>query len=76
MPRYYFHIREGADRFDDPEGSEMQNNDAAMREARVAARELGADRLRRGLSASDAEFEVADGSGEIIGRVPFPRTSG
>jgi hypothetical protein len=75
MPRYYFHIRQGGQRIDDPEGSELQNHDAALREAQVAAHELIADRLRRGLSSDEAEFEVQDSAGEIIGKVPFPRTS-
>jgi hypothetical protein len=74
MPRYYFHIHSSGHRYDDPEGSELKDNQAALCEAEVAARELCADRLRRGVSADEALFEVQDSSGTVVGTVPFPRS--
>jgi hypothetical protein len=76
MPRYYFHIQSAGHRYDDKEGSEFQNNEAALGEAMIAARELSADRLKRGLATEGELFEVEDANGSVVGTVPFPRTSG
>ncbi|WJH40342.1 hypothetical protein N7E02_27905 [Aliirhizobium terrae] len=76
MPRYFFHIQSAGHRYDDKEGSEFQNNEAALSEAAIAARELSADRLKRGLATDEGLFEVEDASGSLVGTVPFPRTSG
>ncbi|SFB48303.1 hypothetical protein SAMN03159496_04139 [Rhizobium sp. NFR07] len=76
MPSYYFHVRSSGLRYDDKEGSELKNNDAALSEAEMSAREVSADRLRRGLPNDEALFEVQDASGSLVGTVPFPRMSG
>jgi hypothetical protein len=75
MPRYYFHLRSCDSSYDDPEGTECQDDDAALEEARAAARELSADRLKRGLATADANFEVRDSGGAVIGTVRFPKTT-
>ncbi len=75
MPRYYFHIRSTDYRYDDPEGSELMNDEAAINEALVSARELSADRIRQGLSTNETAFEVQDSEGAVVGTVLFPRAS-
>ncbi len=75
MPLYYFHVRSECHNLPDPEGSECRDNEAALHEARVSARELSADRLRRGMTTQDVQFEVRDASGAVVGTVPFPRTA-
>ncbi|WP_162939585.1 hypothetical protein [Neorhizobium sp. NCHU2750] len=74
MPRYYFHVRLAGKRYDDLEGSEMRDDETALAEARISARELSADRLRRGITTDEAAFEVEDADGTVIGTIPFPRT--
>ena len=74
MPKYYFNIRSTDDRYDDLEGIELQDKEAALSEARIAAREISADRLRRGLFTDGKVFEIQDAGGAIVGTVPFPRT--
>lgn len=74
MPRYYFHIRSTDHHYDDPEGSDLMDDEAAICEARVSARELSADRIRQGLSTDETAFEVQDAKGAVVGTVLFPRT--
>lgn len=74
MPLYYFHIRSNGRRYDDLEGSEYSDNEAALRDARISARELSADRLRRGVTTEGELFEIQDATGELVGTVRFPRT--
>lgn len=50
------------------------DDEAAICEARVSARELSADRIRQGLSTDETAFEVQDAKGAVVGTVLFPRT--
>jgi hypothetical protein len=74
MPRYFFHLRSPSDSYDDTEGCELDDDEAALGEARAAACELTADRLRRGLATAETVFEVQDADGTIVGTVLFPKT--
>ncbi len=48
MPRFFFHARDGDQRIDDPEGTDLPDLDAARAEAVVGAREIAAERIKRG----------------------------
>ena len=48
MARYYFHIKDGADLIEDPEGTELLTADEARSQALKSARELWADAINRG----------------------------
>jgi hypothetical protein len=71
MPRYYFHIRNEDDFVPDVEGIEMPGARAAREEAEYAAREILADRVRRGEVIDGHEFEVRDDEGTKLFTVPF-----
>ena len=67
MPRYYFHIRNGFELIEDPEGIELP----AKSEAEEAARELLASKVKSGDIIDGQEFEIHDGWGNRLLRVPF-----
>lgn len=69
MPSFYFHVRDGDALFEDPDGSELPDLEAARAEAVTAAREAFAELIRRGKAAASRRFEIADGAGRILATV-------
>jgi hypothetical protein len=72
MPRYFFHLRDHGEVFEDLEGTELDDDQAARTEALLTARELlriGQLSVREWLGRS---YEVLDESGRIVAVVPFP----
>ena|SRR5688500_18276661 len=70
MPRFFFHIRDGAT-LDDPDGMFLPDVRAARLEAVRSARDIMADDLRRGRIHLSSWIEVTDAQGEPIFAVPF-----
>ena len=66
MPRYYFHVRDGADLSRDTEGQEFSNLDAARAEAMNSAREMLGERLLHGGSMNAKQIEIADETGHVV----------
>lgn len=71
MPRYFFHIRDGADFVEDLEGVELSDMASVHREAIEAAREILADRIRTGKAIDGQEFLIFDEDGKQISIIPF-----
>jgi hypothetical protein len=71
MARYYFNVRRGNDLISDPEGLEFGAVDDAREEAKQAARDILADRVKHGELVDDGEFEIIDERGVKILTVPF-----
>ena len=71
MPRYYLNVRSAIGLIADPEGSNYSDLSAARAEAIEAARELMADRVRRGKRPNGDQFEILDVTGAIVLTVPF-----
>jgi hypothetical protein len=71
MARYYFNVRRGNDLISDPEGIEFGAVDDAREEAKQAARDILADRVKHGELVDDGEFEIIDERGVKILTVPF-----
>ena len=71
MPRFFLHIRDADGLFEDPEGSDLPDLDAARSEAEAAAREIAAEALRAGKPADGRRFEIADGAGRVLAIVRF-----
>lgn len=71
MTRYFFHIRSRTERIEDPEGGDFDTLEAALAEARLAAREIMAEDVRRGQVAETRVFEIADARGRLVARLPF-----
>jgi hypothetical protein len=71
MPRYYFHIRNGFELIEDPEGIELPGIMIAKSEAEAAAREILGEKVRSGDIVDGQEFEIHDGWGNRLLRVPF-----
>lgn len=71
MPRFYFHIKDGEKLIQDREGVEMPGVSAAFDEANKAAREILAERVRRGDVVDGHEFEVHDEGGAKLFNLPF-----
>jgi hypothetical protein len=66
MPRYFFHVREGAELSRDWEGQELPNVEAARREAVAANREIMGERILHGGSLDHRSIEIADETGRVV----------
>jgi hypothetical protein len=71
MPRFYFHIVDGTDFIEDPDGSELADLDAARAEALHSARHLLADKVRAGEVVDGARFEIRNSDGLLLATVMF-----
>ena len=71
MARYYFHIRNEGVFEEDQEGTELASNDAAQLEAIAGAREVIAERVKRGETIGTDTFEVVNERGELICSLPI-----
>ncbi len=60
MPRYYFHVCDGAGFCEDPEGRDFPSSEAARAEAVRAAREMMAAELADGTLSLASFIEVED----------------
>lgn len=66
MPRYFFHVREGAEISRDREGQDLPNAEAARREAIAANREILSDKILHGGSLNHRSIEIADETGHVV----------
>ncbi|HEV7436201.1 MAG TPA: hypothetical protein VGO22_15195 [Pseudorhizobium sp.] len=71
MPRYYFHIREGDQFEEDPEGSEFSSVEVAREEAIAAAREMVSEAVLRDEVIDGRTFEIATDDGAVVATVPL-----
>ncbi|MCV3768672.1 DUF6894 family protein [Rhizobium sp. TRM95796] len=71
MPRYYFHLLNGSERNDDPEGCELPNDKLAIIEATTAAREMVVEAVLQGAPVGRLAFEVVDQDNRLIVELPF-----
>lgn len=71
MPRYYFHIRSHDDFVEDPEGVVLKGDGEAREEAIDAAREMLAERVRKGEVIDGHVFDVRDEDGTKVFSLPF-----
>ncbi|MER9845705.1 hypothetical protein NKJ59_31850 [Mesorhizobium australicum] len=72
MPRFFLHLVLAGRRRPDPEGSELPDNESAVREAIWAAKDLMAEELRAGKPLiRDAAYEVALDDGTVVATVTF-----
>lgn len=69
--RFYFHIRQGNELIEDPDGSEFVDLAAAREDARQAARELMAEALLKGEPLDGRTFEIRDAGRSLLATVPF-----
>lgn len=66
MPRFFFHVREGADLSRDCEGQILDNAEAARREAVSSGREMPGEKLLHGGSLHNRQIEIADETGRVV----------
>ena len=71
MPRFYFHIRDGDQLIEDPDGSELPDLEAARAEALEGARTILAEKVRTGALVDGQRFEIVDESGTVRTTLPF-----
>ena len=71
MTKYFFHVRTDTEFYEDPEGSEFDNLDAARAAALVSAKELFGEKLRAGEVPDESQFEICDEAGYMLDVVPF-----
>ena len=70
MPRFFFDLVDG-DPVSDTEGSECADMAAAREEAKAAAREIIANRIKAGSSAEQCAFRVGDEADAVVFVYPF-----
>lgn len=70
--RYYFHIRDGWNVIPDEEGMELPSLDAARSEAYASADDIARASIQDGTNVSATAIQIADGAGNILGRVKVP----
>ena len=71
MPHFYFNIRDGDNYIEDKEGVDLPTPRAALEEAKQAARDLLADRLRHDRTLDQSCFEVNDDLGKCLFTLPI-----
>ena len=71
MPRFHFHIRDGATLLEDREGADFASVDAAREDAAAASREVLAERLQAGQPLDGLQLEIRDEAGQLVATVPI-----
>ena len=66
MPRFFFHVRDGADLSRDTEGQECADVEAARREAVSSSREMLGEHILHGGRVGQREIEIADETGHVV----------
>jgi hypothetical protein len=66
VARYFLHIEADGQRFDDREGAEFPNLEAARRTALRAAAQISADDLATGVERLCQRVIIADGNGSEV----------
>jgi hypothetical protein len=69
--RYYLNIRTGNELIIDDEGVDLPDLGDVAEEARQAARDILADRIKHGEKVDDGIFEVLDASGATVMTIPI-----
>lgn len=71
MPRYFFLLHECGTVFDDEDGVELDDLEAAHAVALKSARDLMCGEISRGHLCLGCRIEVRDGRGETVLELPF-----
>ena len=71
MPRFFFHIRDGDEFIEDPDGSVLRDLEAARAEAIAGARAVLAAKVLAGQVIDGQKFEITDESGNVLELMPF-----
>ena len=71
MTTFYFHMRDSDGLVEDPDGSELVDLEAAIEEAKAAARALVADRIQRNKRLRPTTIEITDEKGNVLHTVTF-----
>ncbi|MGD9478427.1 DUF6894 family protein [Shinella sp. G-2] len=71
MPRYFFHIRDKDNLEIDPEGLEFPDLESAVIDARMAAKEMLAERLMAGEQLDGQRLEITDERGATLETITF-----
>ena len=66
MPRFFFHVRDGADLSRDEEGQELADIAAARREAISTNREMLGERILHGGALNHRQIEIVDETGHVV----------
>jgi hypothetical protein len=66
MPRFYFHLKAGAELIEDLEGTDLPDQDAARAVALASGRELWAEAILAGNDLPAEAFAIADEQGHQL----------
>ena len=70
MPNFHFHTRRGGHLFENPDGSDLPDFEAARAEALAAGKGI-AERIRAGEVVDGQPFEIWDAAGRMLATIPF-----
>ncbi len=71
MPSFYFHIRVGGHLFEDPDGSDLPDLEAARAEALAAVRGAVVEQIKTGKAVGGQSFEIMDAAGRVLATVTY-----
>ena len=71
MPQFFLHIHDDDEFIEDPEGRVYPDLNAAREEAKEAAREILADKVRRGVEIDGQRIDITDEKGSTVATVKF-----
>ncbi len=71
MGRFYFHIQDGGQLLQDPEGTDLPDVDAARQEAILAAREILIGAIKMGKTLVPKAVVIADEEGRTLDVLPL-----
>ena len=71
MPRFFLNVRDGGSLILDPEGAEFADLGIARAEALVRARELLADKLKKGQVQDSRAIEITDETDKVLATIPL-----
>jgi hypothetical protein len=71
VPRYFLHLRDGADELLDKEGQELANMEAVRKNVVTAARDVMAGDLRNGVIDLRYRIDAETHAGEIVYTLAF-----
>jgi len=71
MPTFFFHVHKNGEIIQDSEGIDLPGANAALEEATQAARDLMAEKVKRGDIVDGDEFAVHDDLGKLLFVLPF-----
>lgn len=71
MPTFHFHVRVGDQLFEDPDGSDLPDLEAARAEALATVRGAVVEQIKTGKAVGGQSFEITDEARRVLATVTY-----